>query len=349
MGLTGPVLKLFYLYPMKRLLLAAGFCIVYLSSVAQVEDVEKLHENGKLFMRQGDYANASIILSRALQQAPQNIEIAKDLAFDYYLQKEYQKALTTLKPFMEKDNADDQTFEIAGTIYRALGQEKDAEKLYKKAIRYYPQDGALYNDYGEMLWSQQDYGAIKLWEKGIQEDPSFAGNYYNACKYYYLSTDKVWSLIYGEIFINLESFTARTAEVKDLLLAGYKKLFADPNLLADTRNKNDFEIAYLTTMNKQNDLVLNGIDAESLTMIRTRFILDWDQTYAEKFPFALFNKQRQYLEEGIFPAYNQWIFGTSQNLARYQNWISTHPEENAELNKFQRSTVFRMPKGEYYH
>lgn len=329
--------------------MAAGLTLVSVWSLAQSEDVEKLHENGKLFMRQGDYANASLILSRALSQAPQNIEIAKDLAFDYYLQKENEKALSTLKPFLEKDNADDQTYEIGGTIYRAMGEEKEAEKLYKKAIRYYPDDGALYNDYGEMLWGQQDYGAIKLWEKGIQQDPSFAGNYYNACKYYFLTTDKIWSLIYGEIFINLESFTARTAEIKDILLAGYKKLFADQNLLENTRGKNDFEIAYLTVMNKQNDLVLNGLDAQTLTMIRTRFILDWDQTYAEKFPFALFNKERQYLEEGVFPAYNQWIFGTSQNLAKYQNWISTHPDESSEFGKFQQSSVFRMPKGEYYH
>ncbi len=334
---------------MKRFLLATGLCMVSLWSLSQVEDVEKLHENGEMFMRQGDYANASLILSRALSQAPKNIEIAKDLAFDYYLQKENEKAIATLRPFLEKDNADDQTYEIGGTIYRAMGEVKEAEKLYKKALKYYPDDGALYNDYGEMLWNQQDYGAIKLWEKGIQEDPSFAGNYYNACKYYYLSTDKIWSLIYGEIFINLESFTARTAEIKDILLAGYKKLFADQNLLANTRGKNDFEIAYLTVMNKQNDLVVNGLDAQTLTMIRTRFLLDWDQTYAEKFPFALFNKERQYLEEGVFPAYNQWIFGTSQNLAKYQNWISTHPGENAEFGKFQRSTVFRVPKGEYYH
>jgi tetratricopeptide (TPR) repeat protein len=334
---------------MKRIMLSLYLGLAATWVLAQTEDAEKLYENGKMFMRQGDYANASLILSRALSQAPDNIEIAKDLSFDYYLQKENDKALATLKPFLEKDNSDDQTYEIGGTIYRAMGQNKDAEKLYKKALKNYPEDGALYNDYGEMLWDQQDYSAIKLWEKGIQMDPSFPGNYYNACKYYYLSTDKIWSLIYGEIFVNLESFTARTAEIKDILLAGYKKLFADQNLLADTKNKNDFEIAFLTVMNKQNDIVSNGIDAETLTMIRTRFILDWDQNYAEKFPFALFNKQRQYLEEGVFPAYNEWIFGAGQNLAKYQNWIGTHPEESSEFTKFLQGSVFRIPKGQYYH
>ncbi|MEO6639202.1 MAG: tetratricopeptide repeat protein, partial [Ginsengibacter sp.] len=212
---------------MKRYLLIfllTGFSVHAFSQ----EDAQKIQENARAFMRQGDYANATLILSRAIQQYPNNIEIAKDLAYNYYLQKENKKALEVIKPLLEKENADDQTYQIAGTIYRALDQQKDAEKLYKKAIKSYPKSGTLYNDYGEMLWAKRDYSAIKLWEEGIQMDPSYANNYYNACKYYFLSTDKIWCLIYGEIFINMESFTSRTAEVKNILLDGYKKLFADP-------------------------------------------------------------------------------------------------------------------------
>lgn len=300
-------------------------------------------------MRQGDYANASLILTRALAQAPDNIEIAKDLAYDYYLQKQNKKALETIMPLLEKDNADDQTYQLGGTIYRALGQDKDAEKLYKTAIKNYPHSGQLYNDYGEMLWRKQDHNAIKLWEKGIQEDPSYGGNYYNACKYYFLSSDKIWCILYGEIFINIESFTARTAEIKNILLDGYKKLFADADLLANSKDKNKFEVAFLTTMNRQNSVVINGLNAETLTMIRTRFILDWNQSYAKKFPFALFDKQEQLLEEGLFPAYNQWIFGAAQNLSYYQTWIGTHSEEYAAFNKFQQGRIFKIPEGQYYH
>jgi tetratricopeptide (TPR) repeat protein len=334
---------------MKQILLLSCLFLLSAQGFSQSDDAEKLHDNAKVFMRQGDYANASLILTRALSMAPDNIEIIKDLAFDYYLQKENEKALDVIKPVLENDNADDQAYQIGGTIYRALGQSKEAEKLYKKAIKRYPGDGALYNDYGEMLWNQQDYSAIKLWEKGIAEDPSYGGNYYNACKYYFLSTDKIWALIYGEIFINIESFTSRTAEVKNILLDGYKKLFADLDLLTNTKDKNKFEIAFLTTMNKQNSVVTDGISAETLTMIRTRFILDWEQSYAKKFPFVLFDRQEQYLSEGLFPAYNQWIFGAAQNLSNYQSWISTHAEEYAAFTKFQQGRTLKIPKGQYYH
>ncbi|MDQ6762208.1 MAG: tetratricopeptide repeat protein [Bacteroidota bacterium] len=313
------------------------------------EDAQKIQDNARAFMRQGDYANASLILSRAIQQYPNNIEIAKDLAYNYYLQKENSKALEVIKPLLEKDNADDQTYQIAGTIYRALDQQKDAEKLYKKAIKSFPKSGTLYNDYGEMLWAKKDYSAIKLWEKGIEMDPSYGNNYYNACKFYFLSTDKIWCLLYGEIFVNIESFTSRTAEVKNILLDGYKKLFADPDLLKDSKDKSAFEMAFLTTMNKQSNVAIRGLNAETLTMIRTRFILDWNNSYSSKFPYRLFELHENLLEQGLFSAYNQWIFGAAQNLSAYQNWTSTHAEEYNAFNKFQDGRIFKIPESQYYH
>ena len=300
-------------------------------------------------MQQGDYANASLILVRAFELKPNDIQIAKDLAYAYYLQRENNKALAVITPFLENDKADDQAYQIAGTIYRALNQPKDAEKLYKKAIKIFPGSGPLYNEYGELLYSTNDAFAIKQWEKGIEVDPSYANNYYNACKYYFTTKDKIWSLLYGEIFINIGSVTSRTAEIKNILLEGYKKLFAEVDLLENAKDKNTFEVAFLTTMNKQNAVVIKGINAETLTMIRTRFILDWDKDYANKFPFSLFNLQRELLEKGLFPAYNQWIFGAPQNLAAYQAWTGTNAEEYLSFTKFRQEKLFKVPKGQYYH
>lgn len=341
--------KEFYLYPMKRFLLFSVFLLSAISLIAQNEDVSKLHENAKTFMRQGDYANASIILARALQQEPDNIGVAKDLAFDYYLQKENSKALEVIKPFLESKTSDDQSFQIAGIIYKANGDEKEAEKIYKKGIKNFPESGPLYNDYGELLWTRLNPEAIKLWEKGIQKDPNYPNNYYNACKYYYLTKDKIWSLLYGEIFINMEYNTARTAEIKNVLLDGYKKLYADIDLMTDTKDKNKFELAYLSTMNKQNSVVKNGINPESLAMIRTRFILDWSQENKSKFPFQLFSFQQQLMEQGIFPVYNQWIFGAAQNLSAYQNWINAHPTEYTAFSKYRQDHQFKVPANEFYH
>jgi tetratricopeptide (TPR) repeat protein len=241
-------------------------------------------------------------------------------------------------------------YQLAGNVYKALEQPKDAEKLYKRAIKKFPNSGALYSEYGELLWAVKDYSAIELWERGIRQDPSFAGNYYNAALFYYYTKDKVWSLLYGEIFVNMENLTERAVNMKKLLLDGYKqKLFADADLMAGTdKNTPEFAKAFLQTAGKQASLVNRGITTEILTMVRTRFILDWFATHGAKYPFKLFDYQQQLLKEGMFEAYNQWLFGTVESLPAYDNWIKTHAEAHTAFTNFQKNRVFKIPPGQYY-
>jgi tetratricopeptide (TPR) repeat protein len=332
---------------MKQILVFFSMFLLVIGSNAQT--AAELHETARTFMRQGDYANAILVLNRAVKLEPKNIEMAKDLGLNYYFSKDLNKALETYKPILEREDADDQCFQIAGDIYLAMEDTKECEKVYKKGLKKFPESGALYNEYGELLWAQKDYSAIKQWEKGIETDPGFSKNYYNACKYYYFTTDKVWSILYGEIFLNIEPYSTSSAEVKNLLLEGYKKLFADADLEKNGAGQSAFVQAFLQSMNKQSALASSGINAESLTMIRTRFILDWYNDAGNKFPYKLFELQRQLLQEGMFEAYNQWIFMAAQNLPAYQNWITVNAAAYGELNRFQKGRIFKIPAGQYYH
>ena len=300
-------------------------------------------------MRQGDYANAVLVLNRGLQQEPQNIALAKDLALSYYFQKDNNKALEIIKPLLDKDECDDQCFQVAGNIYKALDMPKECEKMYKKGIKKFPESGALYNELGELYWTQKNYDAIKQWEKGIKEDPSYSKNYYNACRFYYFTTDKVWSIIYGETFINMEPLSRNTPEIKDILLDSYKKLFADTDLGQSIKDKSPFVSAFIQSMNRQSAVATRGINTETLTMIRTRFILDWNNSGKNKFPYRLFEYQQQLLQEGLFDAYNQWIFGSSESLTGFQRWTVMHKVDYNNFNNFQKGRVFKIPPGQYYH
>jgi hypothetical protein len=138
--------------------------------------------------------------------------------------------------------------------------------------------------------------------------------------------------------------------MKQMLLQGYKeKLFSEADLLkGEEKNKSEFAKAFLQGISKQSSLSAKGITTETLTMIRSRFILDWYENNAGKFPFKLFDYQKQLLQEGMFDAYNQWLFGASENLAAYDNWTKTHAEEYASFSNFQKSRIFKMPQGQYY-
>ena len=316
-------------------------------SVAQAQSAKELHETAKTFMRQGDHANAILVLNRALLQEPQSVALGKDLALSYYFQRENGKALETINAMLDKDDADDQAYQIAGMIYKQADVKKDAEKMYRKGLKKFPESGPLYNELGEIMWEQKNYEAIRQWEKGIEMDPSYSKNYYNAARYYYLSTDKVWSLIYGEIFINMEPLSTKAPEIKQLLLDGYKKLFSDATLF-NGKEKNIFLKNYLKSMQAQSALASAGINAETLSMIRTRFVLDWFQSN-EALQFRLFSYHQQLLKEGLFEAYNQWLFSSSQNLSAYQAWINNHTEEYTAFLTFQKGRIFKVPAKEYYH
>lgn len=313
------------------------------------QDVKQLHDNAREFMHKGDYPNAILILNRALAKEPNNLEVGKDLGLNYYYYKDYKKCVEVLKPLFDRSNVDDQVFQIAGDAYWALDDAKGAEEIYRRGLKRLPNSGPLYNELGKVLWSKGDLSAIKEWEKGIEADPGFAGNYYNASKYYYFTMDKVWSLIYGEIFINIDPKGANTPEIKNILFEGYKKLFTDANLERNNKDKSPFGLAYLKTMNKQTMLVSGGINIQSLITIRTRFILEWDATYSKQFPSRLFQLHKQYIQEGLFDAYNYWVFANDQNMPAYKTWIEAHAKEYAALNRFVQDRVFKVPAGQYYH
>jgi len=139
--------------------------------------------------------------------------------------------------------------------------------------------------------------------------------------------------------------------MKDLLFKGYKeKLFAELDLTKDLdKNKSEFAKAFLQTINKQSSVISKGITAETLGMIRSRFILDWFATYGTRFPFKLFDYQRQLLQQGLFDAYNQWLFGPVDNLAAYDSWTKAHADQFDAFTTFQRNRVFRMPANQYYN
>lgn len=302
-------------------------------------------------MRQGDFSNAILVLNRAQQLDPRNFAVAQDMAQSYYYGNDLQKAAGIIKTLVDREEANDQTFQIAGNVYVALGDNKEAEKIYKKGLKRFESSGPLYNDYGQLMYRQKNDEAIKLFEKGIETDPGYAKNYLNATYYYNSKGNIAWPLIYGELYVNMDPYGKETPAIKQLLLDTYKKFFTtiDFQPFVD-REPSAFGKLFLQTLGKQSSIVANGISPESLTMIRTRFSLDWyNAGPADKYPFRLFEHHQQLLRDGLFNAYNQWLFGTVQNLTAYQEWVNAHNSEYRTLYAMQKNKVFKLPAGQFYN
>jgi len=318
-------------------------------SFSQHEDAKSLYAKAKDYLKKGDLENANMYLKNALKIEPYSLDMLKDLAYINFLAEDYKGSASICLDLIQRPDADEQVFQILGNDYKATNQYKECAKVYKTGLAKFPESGPLYNEFGELLAMDKNLqGAIEQWEKGIKMDPNYSLNYFNATNYYARYNNLVKELMYGEVFVNLESFTTRTADVKALLLEAYKKLYASPDILA-LSDKTEFTTALLEIMNKSKNLTVNGINADIITGIKTRFIIDWFISgYQQKFPFHLFDHQRFLMKEGLFEAYNQWIFGAAANPAAYEIWLNTHDKQAAGYKYYQQNKIYKIPANQFY-
>jgi tetratricopeptide (TPR) repeat protein len=320
------------------------------ASQAQGESPEEIIRKSRSFSQGGDFENAVMILKRASEATDNNIMLQVELANVLAQAGRFKEALPLAKKLAAADDVDVQAVQIAGLIFNNTDENNAYEKLYKKAFKLYPDNGRLYADYGEYLLIKEKIGCITSWEKGMKADPSFAGNYYFASKYYNANNNILLSTWCAENFINLEYLTARTVEIKNILYKNLRTILTNSKLENDYSIKNnDFFKAYLSCMNLAlQNASNNGINAESLTLIRTRFILIWNEKYEASFPCKLFEYHRQLLIDGTFEAYNQWVFGSVENFNSYQNWIENNSKANDALTKYRTSRIYKIPADQYF-
>jgi len=314
---------------------------------------EENYQQAKKLMQQGDFEKAAIAFNAAIKQLPNNNDIAKDYVYLLCLQKEYAQAIAIGKKIVEQPDADVQAYQVLGIAYKGKGEYAAAEDLYLKALKKFSTSGLLYNEYGELLalWNNLP-NAILQWEAGIEADPNYSSNYYNAVMYYNrFALKPFWQIQYAEIFVNLESYSQRTSAIKSVLIDAYKKLFnvdAWEKYSSYVKN-NAFEKACFNTMAKHTSIFKTGIGVEQITAFRTRFLLEWFFTKQnEQFPYRMFDQQQYLVREGMFVAYNQWMFGAASSPAAYQVWLNTHEQEAAAFKQFQQGRVLKLLTGQYY-
>lgn len=328
------------------------FLLVGVMGFTQPETTPKqLRETAKASLQKGDYDKALQLLDRARLVEPNNLEILKDLSFTNYLKRDFGKAIEIGKEITVRADADQQSFQMLGLSYKAIAAYKECAKLYKVALQKFPKSGLIYNEYAELLAAENDLGgAIAQWEKGIEVDPGYSSNYYNATMYYVRYKSWLRALLYGELFLNLESYSARTDEIKKQLPLIYNTILSPGMIdqLQKARTATDFDKAILTSMAKAASGERNEMTVERIISLRSRFIKDWTLEKQARYPFQLFDNQQYLLSQGLFDAYNYWVFSTSVTPDAYNAWVKSHPKENEAFKTLQQNKVFKIPAGQYY-
>lgn len=318
---------------------------IFFANILIAQPITDLYKTAKNLMLEGDYENATLVYTKLLTNEPNNITYLKDFAYLSFLKRDFAKSIEISKKLVNDTLADEQTFQLLGMNYKSIAMYSEANLLYKTALEKYANSGILYSEFADLnLIEKKEKDAIKNWEKGIEVDPNYPNNYFNASKYYAKKNQLIWSIIYGEVFLNLESYTIRTAEIKELVFDAYKKLLYS-NALSNQSSNNQFEnIVKSTFVNS-----VEKITAINLTALRTKFILTWfHNKNNEKYPFRIFDQLRYLIREGMFDAYNQWLFGIVIDPLQYKEWAELHTTETQKFKQFQEGRVFKLIPGQYY-
>ena len=341
---------------MKYIFIFIVSTVFFCDVQAQEQTAKLLQETAHTLLQKGDYDNAVVILERAKQQEPNNVDILRDLCFANYLKRDFTKAIEVGKELVEKPDADQQSFQVLGMAYKAIASYKECGKLYRTALRKFPNSGVIYNEYAELSAMDNDLEeAITQWEKGIELDPGYSSNYYNAAIYYSKKNNWIRSVLYGELFLNLESYSTRTEDIKTSLFTAWKNLYTKTTVqqLVDAKTTSAFEKTILQVLTKASvSLATKSAkeenDIDRLSNIRTKFIIEWSAENEKQYPFRLFGHQKYLLSQGLFEAYNYWLFTPSISAEAYHAWQTNHTKEIEEFKTFQQSRVFKIPVGEYY-
>lgn len=313
---------------------------------------------------EGKFDEALKLLDEAQKLDPDNITYPYEATYAYYSQKKYDKVINLLGKLKDRPDSFDRLYQLLGNSYDVTGKTQKAIAVYDEGISKFPNSGCLYLERGIIPLGDKDYNqAIKYFEKGIEVQPNFPSNYYWAAKLYCGSDNEMWGMMYGELFMNLEPNSARTAEISKLLYDTYKNqiTFISPEKVSVSFSKSaTILIDDLKTLKLPYGLIYEptlsmaiasekSIDLNSLNRIRKSFIdAYYQREYDKKYPNVLFDYQNQLLKAGQLEAYNYWLLMKGDENA-FLAWQQTDKAKWESFVAYMRSNPLQLNAAHRFH
>lgn len=305
----------------------------------------KLMDNGKL--------DESIkLLEEAQKLDPDRFDYPYELAYAHYSKEDFKGAIKILEKNIDHKDVTERLFQLLGNSYDVLGKSDKAFEAYDAGLEKFPNSGIIYLEKGNVHWNKKEYSkALPFYEKGIEVDPKFPSNYYRATRIYCSSTEEVWGIIYGEIFMNLERNSERTSEISKLLFDTYKseikftsdtsmtvsfcqQMTMNVNATSDPKNiKLPFCMIYEPTLimsiafEKNTDI--NTLDKMRKGFVENYFKMGHNKTH----PNLLFDYQDKVLKAGHLESYNHWILMKGDEDG-FDKWHSANKDKWDNFTKW---------------
>jgi len=359
----------------KRFIITSLFLLFYISSIFPQSKQDKdaaveIAMKAIKIMDEGKYNESIKLLEKSIKLDPERIDFPYEKAYAQYRKKDFKSAIKNLNNLTKHKDVNDRVFQLLGNCYDEMNNPDKAIKTYKKGLKKFPNSGKLFTELGILEYNRGNYNlAIEYWEKGIDVEPIYASNYYWLGKVFSYSEERIWSILYSEMFINLERNSIRTVEISKLLYDTYKESiiissdsvgkisFSKANIIGFSKNKLQipFPITFGLTMSVSlSTEMLNKKTEFSILLInnlRQSFIKNWyEQKRNKKYPNVIFDFQKQLKEKSFFESYNYWLFMKGDEIEfnkwklknqskfnEFIDWFSNNPIEINNKNYFSRN------------
>lgn len=346
----------------KQLFFQSVFLFVSVAVFAQdgwpTPEVAQMYSHAGDYMAAGNFKDAIITYKQAIKLAPGKMVLYRGLGDALYRSGDYDGAEKILESVADRAGVDAECFRLLALAHVAKHENKHAIAALKNGLERFPSSGMLYHEKGSVyLLENKREEALSEWINGIEKEPGFSANYFDAATSYFSSNDVMWGIIYGEIFLTMQHDTARDDEMKNKLLIAYKAMFdgfakgdvtkfSDPSKHAAVK---DFEDAVKNIFESLTPVVSDGITTENLAMVRVRFLMEWGTTYSKKFPFPFFSYLDNVIRIGRFDVYNEWLFGKAESAAEFKAWNEFHEGDVSRFLEWQNVNKFVPSGSDFYN
>ncbi len=324
----------------------------------------KNYQHGIELMKKENYKGAIEALNDAVDLDSSRANYQFQLSLAHYYSKNFETTIKVLKNLLRKFPADVRYYDLMAESYMELRNDKKAENVLQEGIKKYPNSGSLFSQLGKIEYGHKNLNtAIMYWERGIAAEPTFPSNYYFASQAYGATSEKMWAIIYGEIFVNLETNTERTYEILNRLFDDYKQavfiksprnkyaLFTDERTHLSEKEFKDtmlfhknFAMAYNNIAQRCVTEFKDKVTTEAIIKFRTKFITLWySRNFPLDFPNPIFDYQRQVISENYFDCYNYWLFSKG-NAKAFNDWLELNKKKYDQFLKWFLSHPLEMDK-----
>lgn len=337
----------------------------------QKEKAEKSGLEAIDLMNVGNYDKALTLLLKAYKIHPDRLDYPYEIAYALYHSKLYDGAIEWLVPLKSHPDVSDIVFQLLGNAYDLQGNPDKAIETYKSGLEIFPQSGKLYLESGSIENTRKNYNkAIQYWEAGINAEPNYSSNYYWLAKTFARTEERIWALLYGELFIDLELGTKRTEEISKLLYdnyqlsyktltdstgefeltkKGFELILEDKKDLSQIKKKGlPFEGTFATVYSFSALDFHEKIDMKSIYTARVNFINNWFQKHNENYPNKLFDYQKRMIEEGIFEAYSYWLIRYGE-LETFNEWYKNNEDQVNQFAIWIQANSIGIKKSDLYN